>query len=56
MSPRVLAEGALIFWFHSHDALHENRASVHVKRYAEWVLRHDAENGGRLCKLSNTAA
>ena len=30
MSPKVLAEGALIFWFHSHDALHENRASVHV--------------------------
>ncbi len=30
MSPRVLADGALIFWFHSHDALHENRASVHV--------------------------
>ena len=30
MSPRVLAEGALIFWFHSYDALHENRASVHV--------------------------
>jgi len=23
------AEG-LIFWFHSYDALHENRASVHV--------------------------
>ena len=30
MSPRVLTEGALIFWFHSYDALHENRASVHI--------------------------
>ncbi len=30
MSPRILVEGALIFWFHSYDALHENRASVHV--------------------------
>ncbi|MFQ5596031.1 MAG: DUF4160 domain-containing protein [Anaerolineae bacterium] len=30
MSPRILVEGALIFWFHSYDALHEDRASVHV--------------------------
>ncbi len=30
MSPKVLAEKGLIFWFHSHDALHEKRASVHV--------------------------
>ena len=30
MSPKVLSEGALIFWFHSYDALHETRASVHV--------------------------
>ena len=30
MSPKVLEAGALIFWFHSHDALHEDRASVHV--------------------------
>ena len=30
MSPRILREGSLIFWFHSFDALHENRASVHV--------------------------
>jgi type IV secretory pathway VirD2 relaxase len=30
MSPRVLKEGALVFWFHSYDALHEQRASVHV--------------------------
>lgn len=30
MSPKVLAVGALIFWFHSYDALHENRASIHV--------------------------
>lgn len=30
MSPKVLQEGNLIFWFHSYDALHEDRASVHV--------------------------
>ena len=30
MSPKVLEAGGLIFWFHSYDALHESRASVHV--------------------------
>ena len=30
MSPKILTSGALIFWFHSHDALNENRASIHV--------------------------
>ena len=30
VSPRVFKEGELIFWFHSYDALVENRASVHV--------------------------
>ena len=30
MSPKVLEESGLIFWFHSYDALHETRASVHV--------------------------
>ncbi len=30
MSPRVLKEGELLFWFHSHDAVQENRASIHV--------------------------
>ncbi|HID64399.1 MAG TPA: DUF4160 domain-containing protein [Anaerolineae bacterium] len=30
MSPKVLEEGELIFWFHSHDALYENQASLHV--------------------------
>lgn len=30
MSPKVLQESDLIFWFHSYDALHEERASVHV--------------------------
>jgi hypothetical protein len=30
MSPKVLEVAGLIFWFHSYDALHENRASVHV--------------------------
>ena len=30
MSPKILVEGSLIFWFHSYDAVHENRASIHV--------------------------
>jgi hypothetical protein len=30
MSPKVLTEGELLFWFHSHDALSEDRASVHI--------------------------
>ena len=30
MSPRVFKEGEYIFWFHSYDVLHENRASIHV--------------------------
>lgn len=30
MSPRVLKDGELIFWFHSYDVLHESRASIHV--------------------------
>lgn len=30
MSPKILEAGSLIFWFHSHDALHEDRASVHI--------------------------
>lgn len=30
MSPKVLEEADLIFWFHSYDALYEERASVHV--------------------------
>lgn len=30
MSPKVLIVGPLIFWFHSYDALYENRASIHV--------------------------
>ncbi len=34
MSPKVLEEGGLVFWFHSYDALHEERASVHVGRGA----------------------
>ena len=35
MSPRILAEGNLIFWFHSYDALHEDRASVHVGKSSQ---------------------
>ena len=38
MSPRILREGSLIFWFHSFDALHENRASVHVGRVCKMIL------------------
>ena len=30
MAPRILEESGLIYWFHSYDALHEDRASVHV--------------------------
>ena len=30
MSPKILEQGELIFWFHSYDALYENRASIHV--------------------------
>jgi hypothetical protein len=30
VSPRVFKEGEFVFWFHSYDVLHENRASVHV--------------------------
>jgi Domain of unknown function (DUF4160) len=30
MSPKVLQDGSLIFWFHSYDARFEERASVHV--------------------------
>jgi len=30
MSPKVLEAGNLIIWFHSYDALHETRASVHI--------------------------
>lgn len=30
MSPKILQEGSLIFWFHSYDVRFEERASVHV--------------------------
>jgi len=30
MSPKVLEVDDLVIWFHSYDALHETRASVHV--------------------------
>jgi hypothetical protein len=30
VSPRVFQEGEFVFWFHSYDVLHEDRASVHV--------------------------
>lgn len=30
MSPKVLEVDGLIVWFHSYDALHKDRASVHV--------------------------
>ena len=35
MSPKVLTQGSLIFWFHSYDALHEERASVHVGKSSQ---------------------
>ncbi len=35
MSPKVLTEGELIFWFHSYDALNEKRASVHIGKGAQ---------------------
>jgi len=37
VSPRVLAEGSLIFWFHSYDALDEKRASVDVGKGSQAV-------------------
>jgi len=30
VSPRVFKEGEFVFWFHSYDVLHEDRASIHV--------------------------
>lgn len=30
MSPLVFKVGEFVFWFHSYDVLHENRASIHV--------------------------
>jgi hypothetical protein len=30
MSPKILEADNLVFWFHSYDARHENRASIHV--------------------------
>jgi hypothetical protein len=30
MSPKILEQGELIFWFHSHNVLHEKRTSIHV--------------------------
>ncbi len=35
MSPKVLTEGELLFWFHSHDARNEDRASVHVGKSSQ---------------------
>ena len=31
----MLEADGLIFWFHSYDALHENRASVHVGKVSQ---------------------
>jgi hypothetical protein len=30
VSPRIFKEGEYVFWFHSYDVLHEDRASIHV--------------------------
>lgn len=35
MSPKILADGSLIFWFHSYDAIHEDRASIHVGKSSQ---------------------
>ena len=35
MSPKVLEVDDLIVWFHSYDALHENRASAHVGKRSQ---------------------
>ena len=35
MSPKILVDGAFVFWFHSYDALHENRASIHVGKKSQ---------------------
>jgi len=35
MSPKILVDGNLLFWFHSYDALHEDRASVHVGKNSQ---------------------
>ncbi len=43
MSPKVLQAGALIFWFHSHDALHEQRASMWVKACNRTMLIWDPD-------------
>jgi hypothetical protein len=43
MSPKVLTDGALVFWFHSFDALHEDRASVHVGKGSQ-----DDENDAKI--------
>ena len=32
MSPRVFKEGEYVFWFHSYDVLHEDRASIHISK------------------------
>ena len=59
MSPRVLGVGDLVFWFHSHDALHEDRASVHVGKGSQddfndakiWLEpRVDVARPGRVLK------
>jgi hypothetical protein len=35
MSPRVFKEGDFVFWFHSYDVQHENRASIHVGKSSQ---------------------
>ena len=48
MSPKVLEAGGLIFWFHSYDALHEKRASVHVGKGSQ------DDHSYKLCRSSGT--
>lgn len=48
MSPKVLQEGDLIFWFHSYDARYEERASVHVGKGSQ-----DDYNDAKICGARN---
>jgi len=49
MSPKVLQEEDLIFWFHSYDARYEERASVHVGKGSQ-----DDCNDAKLCWSSKS--
>jgi hypothetical protein len=54
ISPKVLEAGSLIFWFHSHDARFEDRASVHVGKGSQDDLQR-CENLARARDRSGAA-